>query len=51
MRNRIDLFIVSGFVLFLELASIRWFPAQVLFLTFFTNTVLLRGVSLAAPTT
>lgn len=28
-------------ILFLELACIRWFPAHVLFLTFFTNTVLL----------
>jgi spermidine synthase len=29
--------------LFLELAFIRWFPAHVLFLTFFTNTVLLAS--------
>src|SRR5690349_9914724 len=28
-------------ILFLELASIRWFAAHVLFLTFFTNVVLL----------
>ena len=28
-------------MLFLELACIRWFPSHVLFLTFFTNTVLL----------
>src|SRR5262245_48637532 len=41
MRTRIDLFVVSFLVLFLELAAIRWFPANVLFLTFFTNTVLL----------
>src|SRR3984893_7122504 len=41
MRDRIHLFMVSVLVLFLELASIRWFPAHVLFLTFFTNTVLL----------
>jgi SAM-dependent methyltransferase len=43
------LFVVSGLILFLELASIRWFPAHVLFLTFFTNTVLLAcflGMSL-----
>lgn len=36
-------------MLFLELACIRWFPAHVLFLTFFTNTVLLAcflGISL-----
>jgi hypothetical protein len=37
MRDRIDLFIASVLVLFLELACIRWFPAHVLFLTFFTN--------------
>ena len=36
-----DLFLVSLLILFLELACIRWFPAHVLFLTFFTNTVLL----------
>ncbi|MCI0353877.1 MAG: fused MFS/spermidine synthase, partial [Acidobacteria bacterium] len=36
-----DLFLVSFLILFLELACIRWFPAHVLFLTFFTNTVLL----------
>jgi spermidine synthase len=35
------LFLVSWLVLFLELAFIRWFPAHVLFLTFFTNVVLL----------
>jgi SAM-dependent methyltransferase len=35
------LFLVSLLLLFLELACIRWFPAHVLFLTFFTNTVLL----------
>jgi spermidine synthase len=28
-------------ILFLELAAIRWFPAHVLYLTFFTNIVLL----------
>jgi SAM-dependent methyltransferase len=41
VRARFDLFVVSFLVLFLELAAIRWFPANVLFLTFFTNTVLL----------
>jgi SAM-dependent methyltransferase len=44
-----DLFLVSGLILFLELACIRWFPAHILFLTFFTNTVLLAcflGMSL-----
>jgi SAM-dependent methyltransferase len=33
--------LISVLLLFLELACIRWFPAHVLFLTFFTNTVLL----------
>src|SRR5437016_3711684 len=48
-RARWDLFLVSLVILFLELACIRWFPAHVLFLTFFTNTVLLAcflGMSL-----
>ena len=38
---RFDLFLISFLTLFLELACIRWFPSHVLFLTFFTNTVLL----------
>src|SRR5688500_7865027 len=38
---KLDLFLISLLILFLELACIRWFPAHVLFLTFFTNTVLL----------
>src|SRR4029077_17008088 len=44
-----ELFAISVLILFLELACIRWFPAHVLFLTFFTNTVLLAcflGMSL-----
>src|SRR5262249_8277347 len=43
MRDRpaMDLFLISWLVLFLELACIRWFPSHVLFLTFFTNAVLL----------
>src|SRR6266446_4691598 len=44
-----ELFAISLLILFLELACIRWFPAHVLFLTFFTNTVLLAcflGMSL-----
>src|SRR5438046_2158893 len=48
-RARLDLFLISLVILFLELACIRWFPAHVLFLTFFTNTVLLAcflGMSL-----
>jgi len=32
---------LSSLILCAELACIRWFPAHVLFLTFFTNTVLL----------
>ncbi len=44
-----DLFLISFVILFLELACIRWFGAHVLFLTFFTNCVLLAcflGMSL-----
>lgn len=37
------LFLVSWLVLFLELALIRWLSAHVLYLTFFTNTVLLAS--------
>jgi hypothetical protein len=40
-RAGLDLFLISLLILFLELACIRWFPAHVLFLTFFTNVVLL----------
>jgi spermidine synthase len=36
-----DLFLVSFLILFFELAAIRWFAATVVFLTFFTNIVLL----------
>ena len=43
MRDRVDLFLASVLVLFLELACIRWFPAHVLFLTFFTNVMLLAS--------
>lgn len=42
-RSSAELFAVSALVLFLELACIRWLPAHVLFLTFFTNTVLLAS--------
>ena len=38
---RRDLFLVSFLILFFELAAIRWFGATVVFLTFFTNIVLL----------
>ena len=40
-RAKLDLFLISLLLLFLELACIRWLPAHVLFLTFFTNVVLL----------
>lgn len=40
---RIELFLVSLLILFLELSCIRWLPAHVLYLTFFTNTVLLAA--------
>src|SRR6476661_4693699 len=40
-RQGFDLFLISFLILFLELAAIRWFPAHVLYLTFFTNMVLL----------
>ena len=48
-----NLYLVSAMILFLELACIRWFPAHVLFLTFFTNTVLLAsfvGMSIGCMT-
>jgi hypothetical protein len=38
---RRDLFIASFTILFFELAFIRWFGSMVIFLTFFTNLVLL----------
>ena len=41
MSERLNLFLISFLILFVELACIRWFPSHVLFLTFFTNTVLL----------
>jgi SAM-dependent methyltransferase len=40
-RSSFDLFLVSFLILFLELAAIRWFASIVVFLTFFTNIVLL----------
>ena len=36
--------LISFLTLFLELTCIRWFPSHVLFLTFFTNTVLLASI-------
>ena len=40
-RPRRDLFLVSFLILFFELAAIRFFASTVVFLTFFTNIVLL----------
>ena len=37
----LDLFIISFVILFFELACIRWFGSTVVFLTFFTNLVLM----------
>src|ERR1043166_3452046 len=42
-RQGINLFLVGFLVLFLELASIRWFAAYVVFLQFFTNVVLIAS--------
>lgn len=39
--QELNLFLTGFLVLFLELASIRWFAANVIFLHFFTNVVLL----------
>ena len=40
-RAYLELFLVSFLILFFELASIRWFGSMVVYLTFFTNIVLL----------
>jgi SAM-dependent methyltransferase len=37
----VDLFLIGFLILFFELASIRWFGSTAVFLTFFTNIVLL----------
>jgi SAM-dependent methyltransferase len=42
-RRSVDLFLVSFLILFTELACIRWFGSMVVFLTFFTNIVLLAA--------
>jgi SAM-dependent methyltransferase len=42
-RAGIDLFVASFLVLFFELTCIRWFGATVIFLTFFTNLVLMAS--------
>src|SRR5262245_39752520 len=42
LRDRyLDLFLISFLILFFELTSIRWFGSNVIFLTFFTNLVLM----------
>jgi Spermine/spermidine synthase domain len=42
VRERcLDLFLISFVILFFELAFIRWFGSNVIFLTFFTNLVLM----------
>jgi hypothetical protein len=48
-RPFLDLFLISFVLLFFELACIRWFGSTVVFLTFFTNIVLMAcflGMSL-----
>jgi len=40
-RSYLVLFLISFLILFFELACIRWFGSTVVFLTFFTNIVLL----------
>jgi len=50
-RARIDLFLISFAILFVELAAIRWFGSTVIFLTLFTNLVLMAcflGMSVGA---
>jgi SAM-dependent methyltransferase len=52
-RRHVDLFLISFLALFAELACIRWFGSTVIFLTFFTNIVLLAcflGISVGCLT-
>jgi spermidine synthase len=42
-RPHRDLFLISFLILFIELACIRWFGSTVIFLTFFTNIVLMAS--------
>lgn len=52
-RPYTDLFLVSFLILFFELACIRWFGSTVVFLTFFTNIVLMAcfvGMSVGCMT-
>src|SRR6478672_4137000 len=44
VRASFELFLISFLILFLELACIRWFGSTVIFLTFFTNIVLMACV-------
>ena len=39
----VELFLISFLILFFELACIRWFGSTVIFLTFFTNIVLMAA--------
>jgi hypothetical protein len=41
LRTYVDLFLISFAILFFELACIRWFGSTVVFMTFFTNFVLM----------
>jgi SAM-dependent methyltransferase len=48
LRASAELFMISFFILFFELACIRWLGSTIMFLTFFTNIVLMAcflGVS------
>jgi SAM-dependent methyltransferase len=48
LRASVELFLISFFILFFELTCIRWLGSTVIFLTFFTNIVLMAcflGVS------
>src|SRR6476661_1686506 len=40
-RDGVNLFLIVFLILFLELSCIRWFSANVIFLPFFTNIVLI----------
>jgi hypothetical protein len=44
-RPYVELYFVSFLLLFFELACIRWFGSTVVFLTFFTNIVLLALIT------
>jgi spermidine synthase len=43
LRNKSELFLISFLILFFELTCIRWFGSIVIFLTFFTNIVLMAS--------